>query len=164
MVDVSKFQALDLLNLLQQAVDDVYALAKIKKIKFEINAVEHSLWLIGDFGLLQRAVTNILLNAVKYSPDNTVVKIALTQKNNQAILKITDAGPGIAPEKITRLFQRYSRAEGEHQATEGTGLGLYFVDVTVRKHQGGVTVESELGRGVTFIVILPLEKTEEKDG
>ncbi len=161
MVDVTKFQALDLLSLLQQAVDDVYASAKIKKIKFEINAMEHNFWLMGDFGLLQRAVTNILLNAVKYSPENAVIKIALTQKNNEAILKIIDAGPGIAPEKITQLFQRYSRVEGEHQAPEGTGLGLYFVDVTVRKHQGSVTVKSELGQGATFIVILPLEKNEE---
>lgn len=163
MADVTKFQSLDFANVVQQAVDDIYAAAKVKKIKLNLTSAENNLWIIGDFGLLQRAVTNILLNAIKYSPENAMVKVALTQESNNAILKITDAGPGIATEKIPKLFQRYSRAEGAHQAPEGTGLGLYFVDVTVRKHQSGIAVESELGHGATFIMTLPLEKTSEKD-
>ena len=162
MADVAKFQDLDLVHLLQQATDDVYAVAYAKQIKLDISTIEDSLWLKGDFGLLQRAVSNVLLNAIKYSPENEVIKIELTQKNNEAILKITDVGLGIAPEKIERLFKRFSRAEGSHQAPEGTGLGLYFVEVTVNKHQGTIFVESELGYGTTFVITLPLEKHEEK--
>jgi CHASE2 domain-containing sensor protein len=163
MTDVAKFLDLDLVNLVQQAVDDVYAAAHARKIKLEINTIEDSLWLKGDFGLLQRAVSNLLLNAIKYSPESAIVKIELTQKNNEAILKITDAGLGIAPEKIVKLFKRFSRVEGKHQVPEGTGLGLYFVDVTVNKHLGRVLVESELGQGTTFIITLPLEKVDEKN-
>lgn len=158
MADVAKFQDLDLVSLLQQAVDDVYAAARVKNIKFEISLVEAGLWLKGDSGLLQRAISNVLLNALKYSPENSTVKITLAEFSNEAVLKITDAGLGIAPEKIARLFKRFSRVEGVHQAPEGSGLGLYFVDVTIRKHQGSVSVESELGQGTTFIITLPIEQ------
>ena len=157
MTDVSKFQDLDLVSLVQQALDDVYAVAHSKKIILNTHLPDDNLWLKGDFGLLQRAVTNVLLNAVKYSPVEGMVYVELEEKNNEAILSITDAGSGIEPERITKLFKRFSRAEGEHQAAEGTGLGLYFVDVTIKKHGGSVFVRSELGHGATFILTLPLE-------
>jgi CHASE2 domain-containing sensor protein len=157
MANAAKFQDLDLVNLLQQALDDTYAAARAKKVTFNTSVPEDSLWLKGDFGLLQRAVTNILMNAVKYSPEGAVVTVSLTEKNNLAILIITDTGPGILPEKITKLFKRFSRLEGEQQASEGTGLGLYFVDVTVKKHGGSVTAANESGLGAVFTIILPLE-------
>ncbi|ADI29929.1 CHASE2 domain-containing protein [Methylotenera versatilis] len=157
MADVSKFQDLDLVSLVQQALDDVYAVAHSKKIILNTHLPDDNLWLKGDFGLLQRAVTNVLLNAVKYSPVESMIYVELEEKNNEAILSITDAGPGIEPERIAKLFKRFSRAEGEHQAAEGTGLGLYFVDVTIQKHGGSVFVRSELGHGATFILTLPLE-------
>jgi len=138
-------------------LDDVYAVAHSKKIILNTHLPDDNLWLKGDFGLLQRAVTNVLLNAVKYSPVESMIYVELEEKNNEAILSITDAGPGIEPERIAKLFKRFSRAEGEHQAAEGTGLGLYFVDVTIQKHGGSVFVRSELGHGATFILTLPLE-------
>ncbi|MDI1300071.1 CHASE2 and HATPase_c domain-containing protein [Methylotenera sp.] len=157
MADVSKFQDLDFVSLVQQALDDVYAVAHSKKIILNALLPEDNLWLKGDFGLLQRAVTNILLNAVKYSPVEGMIYVELSKKNNEAILSIADAGLGIEPERIAKLFKRFSRAEGEHQAAEGTGLGLYFVDVTIKKHSGSVFVRSELGHGATFTLTLPLE-------
>lgn len=157
MADTAKFQDVNLINVLQQAVDDVYATAQAKQIKLNLNIAEDSYWLKGDFGLLERAFSNVLLNSIKYSPENANVQVELAQKNNQAVLKITDTGLGIAPEKIIRLFKRYSRAEGQQQLSEGTGLGLYFVDVTVSNHKGTIAVESELGIGTSFTITLPLE-------
>ena len=157
MADVSKFQDLDLVNLVQQALDDIFAIAQSKKIKLNAQMPENNLWLKGDFGLLQRAVTNILSNAVKYSPVDGVVHIELSQQGREAKLTVRDAGPGIEPEKIAKLFKRFSRAEGNHQAAEGTGLGLYFVDVTMRKHGGSVSVASVYGQGATFVMVIPIE-------
>ena len=157
MADASKFQDLDLVSLVQQALDDVYAIAHSKKVILNTHLPDDNLWLKGDFGLLQRAVTNVLLNAVKYSPLEGMIYVELEEKNNEAILSITDAGPGIEAERIDRLFKRFSRAEGDHQAAGGTGLGLYFVDVTIKKHGGSVFVRSELGHGATFTLTLPLE-------
>jgi len=157
MADASKFQDLDFVSLVQQALDDAYAIAHSKKIILNAHLPDDNLWLKGDFGLLQRAVTNVLLNAVKYSPVDGMIYVELNEKNNEVILSITDAGPGIEAERMAKLFKRFSRAEGDLQAAEGTGLGLYFVDVTIKKHGGDVFVRSELGHGATFILTLPLE-------
>jgi CHASE2 domain-containing sensor protein len=157
MADVSKFQDLDFVNLVRQALDDVYAVAHSKRIKLNTLLPEDNYWMKGDFGLLQRAVTNILMNAVKYSPTEGMIYVELNKKNNEAILMITDFGPGIEPDKITKLFKRFSRVEGDHQAAGGTGLGLYFVDVTIKKHGGSVSAQSEFGHGAKFTVMLPLE-------
>lgn len=157
MANAAKFQVLDLASLLQQSLDDTYAMSKTKEISFKTEISTDNLWIKGDFGLLQRAVTNVLMNAVKYSPVEGVIEVGLQESNNEAILTITDAGPGIEPEKIAKLFHRFSRAEGKNQASEGTGLGLYFVDVTIRKHGGTVKAESELGQGSKFTLAFPLE-------
>jgi len=157
MADASKFQDLDLVSLVQQALDDVYAVAHSKRIILNTHLPENNFWLKGDFGLLQRAVANVLLNAVKYSPVEGMIYVELEEMSNEAILSISDAGPGIEADKIANLFKRFSRAEGDHQAAGGTGLGLYFVDVTIKKHGGNIIVRSELGHGATFILTLPLE-------
>ena len=78
------------------------------------------------------------------------------------MLKITDKGLGIAPEKINKLFNRFSRVEGENQSPEGSGLGLYFVKVTVKKHYGNVAVESVLGQYTTFAITLLLESVSKE--
>jgi signal transduction histidine kinase len=157
MADVSKFQDLDFVNLVQQALDEVYAIAHSKKITLNTLLPDNNLWMKGDFSLMQRAVTNIINNAIKYSPLEGMIYVELIEKNNEAILTIADAGPGIEPEQIAKLFKRFSRLEGDHQSAEGAGLGLYFVDVTIKKHGGSVFARSELDHGATFIVILPLE-------
>jgi CHASE2 domain-containing sensor protein len=157
MTDVSKFQDLDFVNLVQQALDDVYEIAHSKKIMLNIGLPDNNLWMKGDFSLLQRAVTNILLNAIRHSPVEDVIYVELIEKNNEAILTIVDAGPGIESEKISKLFKRFSRIDNDYRTSESTGLGLYFVDVTVKKHGGSIIASSEFGHGAKFIMILPLE-------
>jgi CHASE2 domain-containing sensor protein/nitrogen-specific signal transduction histidine kinase len=163
MADVTNFQVLDFLWVVQQALDDVYEVAREKHITLDAHFPDSSLWVLGDFGLLQRAILNILLNAVKYSPVNSSIQIRLAHTQQMVVLNITNAGPGIPPDKIVRLFKRFSRIEGEHQAPEGSGLGLYFVDVIIKKHHGEIFVTSELGQFTTFKISLPLEKFMEKD-
>ncbi|PKO45967.1 MAG: hypothetical protein CVU29_07205 [Betaproteobacteria bacterium HGW-Betaproteobacteria-22] len=158
MVNVNKFQELDMVSLTQQAVDDVYEIALAKQLQLSTQLPEDPLWVRGDFGLLLRAVSNVLLNAVKYSPDQSEVKVLMTSDAQSLTLKVIDQGPGIPAKKVTKIFKRFSRADGEHQAQEGSGLGLYFVNVTLRKHRGTVVAQSEEGRGATFIITLPLER------
>lgn len=158
MADTSKFQEFDIVSLVHQSIDDVYAVARNKNVRIDFQFSEESIWQYGDFGLLQRAVSNILLNAIKYSPQDTTVEVSLNSNNGSIGLQISDSGPGIAPDRIKRLFKRFSRIESEHQASEGSGLGLYFVDVTVKKHGGTVVAVSELGNGTTFTIQLPLDR------
>jgi CHASE2 domain-containing sensor protein len=158
MANVNRFHELDMVSLTQQAIDDVYEISMAKKLKLHKDFPEECVWVRGDFGLLLRAVSNILLNAVKYSPERGVISVILNSNEQSMVLKVIDQGPGIPAKKIAKVFKRFSRAEGEHQAQEGSGLGLYFVSVTIKKHRGSVSVHSEEGRGATFIVSLPLER------
>jgi CHASE2 domain-containing sensor protein/anti-sigma regulatory factor (Ser/Thr protein kinase) len=158
MANVNRFHELDIVSLTQQAIDDVYEISMAKQLKLLKEFPEECVWVRGDFGLLLRAVSNILLNAVKYSPEQGVVSVVLKSDEYSVELKVIDQGPGLPAKKITKLFKRFSRAEGEHQAQEGSGLGLYFVNVTIKKHRGNVSVHSEEGRGATFIISLPLER------
>jgi len=156
MVDASKFSDIQVNGLLQEALDDAYMLAQTNHIKLNANLSDAPMWIKGNYGLLQRAIANILSNAIRYSQPNTAVQVMLTKVDDEMVLKITDTGPGIPPEKISKLFKRFSRVEGEYQLPVGTGLGLYFVDVTIQKHHGRIFVESMLHEGTTFTIKLPL--------
>jgi len=158
MSDVNKFNVLDMVSLTQQVVDDVYELLTTKNISLEMSHPEDHAWVRGDFGLLFRAVSNILQNAVNYSPEHSVIRVVIDKDDAMLRLKVTDQGPGIPEDKIHRLFKRFTRAESEHQDQGGSGLGLYFVDVTIRKHRGTVSVANIPMQGAAFEIALPLER------
>jgi signal transduction histidine kinase len=158
MSDVNKFHVLDMVSLTQQVVDDVYELLETKNIALEMNHPEDNVWVKGDFGLLFRAVSNILLNAVNYSPERSVITVVIDKDDIMLRLRVTDQGPGIPEDKIQKLFRRFTRVEGEHQDQGGSGLGLYFVGVTIRKHRGTVSVVNVPMQGAEFVITLPLER------
>lgn len=158
MSDVNKFNVLDLVSVVQQVADDVYERLNTKNITLEIDASETSIWIRGDFGLLFRAISNVLLNAINYSPERGVIKVLLDKNEAMSRLCVIDQGPGIPNNKIERLFKRYSRIDGEHQDQSGSGLGLYFVGVTVKKHRGSVSAENVQPLGAMFVISIPLER------
>lgn len=156
--DVNKFKVIDMVSLTQQVIDDLYELIHAKYINLQTDFLNDHIWVRGDFGLLFRTVSNLLLNAVNYSPDNSVVKVCLSADGDSLALKIIDQGPGIPESKISKLFKRFSRVDEEYQAMNGCGLGLYFVNITVKKHRGSVAVRNLANRGAEFLVKLPLER------
>lgn len=153
----TQFKTLELNGLLQEVTDNLYEVARAKKIQIHLQVEEAPLWVHGDFALLQRTFENLLQNAIKYSLESGRVAVKLVQKNQTAEIQITDVGIGIAQEKIPHLFQKFSRLEeGTHMAA-GSGLGLYFVWLTLEKHGGSVSVESVPNESTTFTVRLPLQ-------
>ncbi len=115
------------------------------------------LWLKGNAELLERAVINLLTNAVQYSPPKSTINIQLFQAGHQACLTVIDEGEGIAPEELPHLFDRYRRQKSsELSGNHGTGLGLSFVNVVVEKHRGEIHVDSRLGEGSAFTLKLPV--------
>lgn len=158
MSDVNKYHVLDIVSLAQQVIDDNYELLDTKKIRVETIFPADNVWVRGDFGLLFRAVSNVLLNAINYSPEQSVIKVMIDKDEAMSRLRVIDQGPGIPEDKIQKLFKRFSRAEGEHQARNGSGLGLYFVGITIRKHRGTVSVENVQSPGAEFVISIPLER------
>jgi signal transduction histidine kinase len=116
-----------------------------------------SVTVAGDPSRLGMVLTNLVHNALKYSPDGGEVRVTCTVEDGRARVAIADQGVGIAPESHGVLFTRFGRVVTARTACiGGTGLGLYLARDLARRHGGDVTVESEPGRGSTFTLTLPL--------
>ena len=110
----------------------------------------------GDRTLLVTAVTNLVSNAVNYSPERTPVSITRAIDGDTVMLRVTDRGIGIAPEHQARVFERFFRVDkARSRATGGTGLGLAIVKHVAQNHNGGVSLWSRPGTGSTFTLELP---------
>jgi signal transduction histidine kinase len=104
---------------------------------------------------VERAVTNLVGNAVKYSPDDEPIDVDVTVDRGTVTVAVTDRGPGIAPDAQQRIFERFERLE-ESRTQTGTGLGLYITRRLARAMGGEVSVSSVPGAGSTFLLRLPL--------
>jgi signal transduction histidine kinase len=112
-----------------------------------------------DYNRLERIITNLLSNALKYSGPGAPVLVRARRIAAEVEVAVIDQGRGIAPDDLPHLFERFYRAKGE-RATEGIGLGLYITKQLVEAHGGRIWVESEVGNGSTFMFTLPLAHGE----
>jgi signal transduction histidine kinase len=108
----------------------------------------------GDFNQLQRALLNLVSNAIKFTPPGGGITVSSGMIKKNIVVRVKDTGVGIAPEEISRLFSEFQRLTGAGN-TEGSGLGLFIVKTIVEAHGGSVSVESALGAGTTFTILLP---------
>ena len=115
---------------------------------------------LADPDQLERILTNLLSNALKYSPPGSVVTVTLTRRDDEVVTAVSDQGPGIAPEELPHLFERYYRTEAGRERRESLGLGLYITRKLVEAHGGRIWAESEPGKGSTFDFSLPVTKAD----
>lgn len=170
--------------LLMEVVEEQKLLATEKEITLTLNLVdppleldpellENSFTLIGNWDQLVRLFTNLIGNALQYTPVNGRVNVELTRLDSIALrytnsylqIKVSDTGVGIPPESLPHLFDRFYRVDPArtHQTsqtatatTTGSGLGLAIAQAIVERHQGQIQVDSIVGKGTTFIVTLPI--------
>jgi PAS domain S-box-containing protein len=115
--------------------------------------------LIGDRDRLRQVFTNLLSNAIEYSPSAETVEVDLEASEEAVTIRVTDHGMGITHEQHNKIFERFYRAAGLRQsAIPGLGMGLYIVTEIVKGHEGTITVDSTVGKGSTFTVILPTQR------
>lgn len=113
----------------------------------------------GDKDQLMRIMLNLLENAVYYSPQGSKITVEIAGEAQNAVLKVRDEGEGIPEKEIPRLFERFYRVDkARSRKTGGTGLGLAIVKHLVENHQGSIKVESEVGKGSVFTVVLPYKQ------
>ena len=113
---------------------------------------------------ITRALTNIISNAIKYSPDGKRIKIRAERSRVDDYLEVSveDQGPGIAEEYQKKVFDRFFRVENDTHTVKGTGLGLHLVKIAVEKHHNGqVFVQSKVGEGSTFGFRIPFKHVEQ---
>jgi len=105
---------------------------------------------------LRQVLDNVIGNAIKYSLVNGEIDISIHSEGNQIILQVTDQGPGISPTDQPRIFDKFYRGSNIGSDVEGTGLGLAIVKNIIESHQGRIWVESTLGKGSSFFIVLPI--------
>ncbi|MEJ8305805.1 sensor histidine kinase [Saccharibacillus sacchari] len=131
----------------------------VKGIRFELDLPVARI--IGDPDQLGQVWTNIIGNAIKFSPDNGEIAVTLSRDATNAVVRIADRGIGIAPEDRERVFERFFKADrSRSRKYGGSGMGLAIVRQIVSLHRGSIEVESEPGRGTAFTVTLPLDVPE----
>ena len=109
-----------------------------------------------DFNLFEQAVSNILLNAVNYTPEGSQIKIKAFLEDNDLILEISDNGPGISEEELVHIFEKFYRVKGSQAG--GVGLGLTITKSIIEAHGGFIFAANKKDGGLEFKILLPVEK------
>lgn len=136
------------------SVEVVYPLAEKKNIKFNLE-LEKNLFVLAEPSKLKQVMINLLSNAINYSPEDAEITVKVYLKADECLIEIIDQGIGIAPEEITRIFERFYRVDkARSRDSGGTGLGLAIVKHIIEVFNGEIDVESELGKGSTFRIKL----------
>jgi two-component system phosphate regulon sensor histidine kinase PhoR len=154
----------ELQPLLRHVVDAMQTLARERDVEMRVTAPRKPLVVPGDRDELVRLFENLIENALKYAATGKRVDIGVEQAEPNGIkpeiaVTVRDYGPGIAPEHLGRLTERFYRVDvGLSRSEGGTGLGLALVKHIVNRHRGRLTIESTLGSGSIFTVHLPLAR------
>jgi signal transduction histidine kinase len=144
-----KFQPVELDKLIRDTATHAQARFKDMKVSFEF--ASKPVILVDNVRLAQ-VLTNLFSNAAKYAP-GADISIALTESAETCQIRFADSGPGIAPEHLPNLFKRFYRVPG--QGGSGSGLGLFICQKIIEAHGGKISVESQPGKGTTFLIELP---------
>ena len=160
-VEVGNFRfdkvPLDLREPVHAAVEAIQPSLAIHQLRLDEELGDGPVKVFGDPDKLERVATNLLTNAAKFSHGGELVTVRLSTDGDEAVLSVTDSGVGISAEDQVHLFDRFFRgADAYAQAIQGVGLGLPIASSIVAGHEGRIDFVSELDRGSTFIVRLPL--------
>ena len=156
---VYKMESVGVRDIVQMVVEDMQDQDQKKNIVINVQVPLNFPQVLADTEALKEVFFNLVNNAVKYTRENGVVNVSAKQKRERVEIDVQDTGIGIAPEDLPEIFGEFYRApNAKSHKIEGTGLGLAIVKEIVEAHQGSLKVQSELGIGSTFTVILPKAK------
>ncbi len=145
--------AVDLEALVSDAVQQAAADRASRRFEVDLEQLPDTVW--GDPYMLKQVIDNLLSNALKYSPDDTPIRVAGRTESGRAVLAVTDFGRGIPDQEQAKLFAPYYRARNS-RGVHGAGIGLYVCERFVASHGGSIRIESKVGTGTTVTVQLPV--------
>ena len=139
-----------------QTIADCCQHARIAGIYTIITGGDKELIICADADRINQVVVNFIDNAIKYAPVSKEIRVNVEKLKNMAKVSVSDNGPGIPADKLPYLFDRYYRADTSGMQNSGLGLGLYISAEIIKRHNGQIGVDSEIGRGATFWFTLPM--------
>jgi signal transduction histidine kinase len=144
-------------DVVKETLASLLPVAKRKRIRLVEQPAQRLPPVAADRSLITQVVTNLVGNAIKYSPERTTVTVSTALEADTVRLCVEDRGYGIPPEAVDRVWEKFYRVarDGQEKDEESTGLGLSFVREVVEQHGGTVALESEVGRGSKFSFTLP---------
>ncbi|CAN1209817.1 HAMP domain-containing sensor histidine kinase [Tumidithrix helvetica PCC 7403] len=159
-----------LMQILQEVFEEQRVIAQAKQVDLQMAQVDLGAVVVGDRDRLARLFTNLVSNAITYTPEGGNVQIIqqVLQPQNQIQIQVKDTGIGIPETVLPEIFERFYRYQPQSnnkanaQNTSGAGLGLAIALAIVESHQGQIRVESTVGKGTTFTTVLPLLKSKFK--
>jgi signal transduction histidine kinase len=128
----------------------------------EVQVAEDLPLVSADPDRLERILANLLGNSLKYSTPGTPIRLTVARGHEEAVVSVTDEGPGIAADDLPHLFERYFRASGDAEHHEGLGLGLYITRGLVEAQGGRIWAASEAGKGSTFAFTVPFARDSDE--
>lgn len=150
---------IDTTAMLSKCVDAVQLLANEKSIELKRDFVKSTSSTIqGDTFWLEQVVVNVLSNAIKFSPPQTAVTVAVESSTKEVVIRISDMGPGISKEDRKLVFERFHRISANSNGVAGSGLGLTISRELIELHAGSIDIDSEPGAGSTFNIRLPASR------
>jgi signal transduction histidine kinase len=158
---INQPQTVCLNELIHDLVEEFSALAEVSHIQLQENIqTDRPLNVLADEDQIYRLMTNLIVNAIQYTPQAGTIILSLDKADHQAVIQVQDTGIGIASTDQTHIFDRFYRVNRDRsRQTGGAGLGLAIAQAIALAHRGSLQVQSELGRGSTFTVRLPLKPT-----
>ncbi|MBI2820439.1 MAG: PAS domain-containing protein [Acidobacteria bacterium] len=161
LLDISKIESgkmqlqldrLDIGDCIGKSMRSLRALAEAHRVSIRSEQSENLPRVLGDRDRLEQVITNLLSNALKYTPQESEVSILAHRADNAVRVSVCDQGPGIPPDQLEKVFDRFCQLAG---AKQGSGLGLTICRALIEQHGGKIWAESELGRGSRFHFELP---------
>jgi len=151
---VVNIEKIDVCKKLDYLAGSYESLFSQSKIKFEKNIPSHSIELHLDVDKFEKIITNLISNAIKFTPTNGFVNLILNENENHIEINISDNGKGIGKDKLPSIFDRYQTSASDNpEYKEGLGVGLAITKEYVHLHSGEISVESKLGAGTTFTIL-----------
>ncbi|HKB80990.1 MAG TPA: ATP-binding protein [Thermoanaerobaculia bacterium] len=148
---------LDIRSVIDAALADLLPSAEVRQVSMETEMLCDGCPVVGDPVRLQQIVSNLVSNAIKFTPEKGSVQVRLLRDGSDAVIEVRDTGRGIAPDLLPNLFQRFRQGDSASSRKAGVGLGLAISKYLVEQHGGTIRASSEgEGKGATFTVRIPL--------
>jgi signal transduction histidine kinase len=161
LLDISKIESgkmelhlarLNVIDCVKKSMRSLRSLAEVNTVSIDADQDGSIPEVMADRDRLEQVITNLLSNALKYSPSEKTVRVCVGAVDNSVRVVVSDEGQGIPPDQLTRVFDRFHQLVG---AKKGSGLGLTIARALVEQHHGRIWVESEVGRGTRFYFEIP---------